>query len=66
MLLRAHWVEIAESGGGFVDPLCGSATLPIEAALLAARYNKDKVTMEEMEEAKDKIILGPEKKSKLV
>lgn len=36
MLLRAHWPEIAESGGGFVDPLCGSGTLPIEAALLAA------------------------------
>lgn len=36
VLLRAHWAEIAESGGGFVDPLCGSATLPIEAALLAA------------------------------
>ena len=36
VLLRAHWPEIAESGGGFVDPLCGSGTLPIEAALLAA------------------------------
>jgi cell division protease FtsH len=42
------------------------ANMVNEAALLAARYNKDKVTMEEMEEAKDKIILGPEKKSKLV
>jgi len=36
LLLRAHWPEIAKSGGGFVDPLCGSGTLPIEAALLAA------------------------------
>jgi len=36
LLLRAHWPEIAQSGGGFVDPLCGSGTLPIEAALIAA------------------------------
>jgi len=36
VLLRAHWPEIAKSGGGFVDPLCGSGTLPIEAGLLAA------------------------------
>ena len=36
VLLRARWPEIAESGGGFVDPLCGAGTLPIEAALLAA------------------------------
>lgn len=37
-----------------------------EAALLAARYNKEKVTMDEVEDAKDKVILGPEKRSKLV
>jgi len=37
-----------------------------EAALLAARYNRDKVGMDEVEEAKDKILLGPEKKSRLV
>ena len=42
------------------------ANMVNEAALLAARYNKEKVTMEEVEEAKDKVILGPEKKSKLV
>ena len=42
------------------------ANMVNEAALLAARYDKDKVTMEEMEEAKDKIVLGPEKKSRLV
>ena len=36
VLLRADWPGIAKSGGGFVDPLCGSGTLPIEAALLAA------------------------------
>jgi cell division protease FtsH len=42
------------------------ANMVNEAALLAARYNKEKVTMDEVEEAKDKVILGPEKKSKLI
>ncbi|MBS0557465.1 MAG: bifunctional 23S rRNA (guanine(2069)-N(7))-methyltransferase RlmK/23S rRNA (guanine(2445)-N(2))-methyltransferase RlmL [Proteobacteria bacterium] len=36
MLLRAGWPAIYASGGGLVDPLCGSGTLPIEAALMAA------------------------------
>jgi 23S rRNA (guanine2445-N2)-methyltransferase / 23S rRNA (guanine2069-N7)-methyltransferase len=36
ILLRAGWPAIAEAGGSFVDPLCGSGTLPIEAALIAA------------------------------
>jgi cell division protease FtsH len=37
-----------------------------EAALLAARYDKKKVAMAEFEEAKDKILLGPEKKSRII
>jgi 23S rRNA (guanine2445-N2)-methyltransferase / 23S rRNA (guanine2069-N7)-methyltransferase len=36
ILLRSGWPAIAEAGGFFVDPLCGSGTLPIEAALIAA------------------------------
>jgi len=36
MLLRAGWPAIYASGGGIVDPLCGSGTLLIEAALMAA------------------------------
>ncbi|MGB5133257.1 MAG: THUMP domain-containing protein, partial [Steroidobacteraceae bacterium] len=36
ILLRCGWPAIAEAGGFFVDPLCGSGTLPIEAALIAA------------------------------
>ena len=36
MLALAGWKEIAEEGGAFVDPLCGSATLGIEAAWMAA------------------------------
>lgn len=35
VLLRSGWPAIAESGGEFVDPMCGSGTLVIEAALLA-------------------------------
>jgi cell division protease FtsH len=37
-----------------------------EAALLAARRNKKAVTSDEMEEAKKRIIAGPEKKSRVV
>jgi 23S rRNA (guanine2445-N2)-methyltransferase / 23S rRNA (guanine2069-N7)-methyltransferase len=35
MLLRARWPDIAAAGGAFLDPMCGSGTLPIEAALIA-------------------------------
>jgi 23S rRNA (guanine2445-N2)-methyltransferase / 23S rRNA (guanine2069-N7)-methyltransferase len=35
MLLRAGWPAVCAAGGGLVDPLCGSATLLIEAALMA-------------------------------
>ena len=36
ILLRAGWPEIAAAGGPLLDPMCGSGTLPIEAALIAA------------------------------
>lgn len=36
ILLRAGWPGIAAAGGALVDPMCGSGTLPIEAALIAA------------------------------
>jgi 23S rRNA (guanine2445-N2)-methyltransferase / 23S rRNA (guanine2069-N7)-methyltransferase len=35
ILLRAGWPAVAAEGGAFVDPMCGSGTLPIEAALMA-------------------------------
>lgn len=35
MLLRAEWPELAARGGAFVDPMCGSGTLLIEAAWMA-------------------------------
>jgi 23S rRNA (guanine2445-N2)-methyltransferase / 23S rRNA (guanine2069-N7)-methyltransferase len=36
VLLRAGWPEVAKAGGPLIDPLCGSGTLLIEGALLAA------------------------------
>lgn len=37
-----------------------------EAALLAARHDKKEINMEDMEEAIDKVIAGPEKKSRII
>ncbi|TAL74597.1 MAG: bifunctional 23S rRNA (guanine(2069)-N(7))-methyltransferase RlmK/23S rRNA (guanine(2445)-N(2))-methyltransferase RlmL [Rhodanobacter sp.] len=36
ILLRARWPEIYAAGGAVLDPMCGSGTLLIEAALMAA------------------------------
>lgn len=36
VLLLAGWPEVAARGGALVDPMCGSGTLLIEAALMAA------------------------------
>jgi 23S rRNA (guanine2445-N2)-methyltransferase / 23S rRNA (guanine2069-N7)-methyltransferase len=36
LLLRAGWDSLAAEGAPFLDPMCGSGTLPIEAALIAA------------------------------
>ncbi|HJT98235.1 MAG TPA: THUMP domain-containing protein, partial [Rhodanobacteraceae bacterium] len=36
MLIRGGWPAIHASGGALVDPMCGSATLLIEGALMAA------------------------------
>ncbi len=37
ILALANWKEAAKTGGAFMDPMCGSGTLPIEAAMIAAR-----------------------------
>ena len=37
MLIRAKWSELAAKGYAFHDPFCGSGTLVIEAAMMAAR-----------------------------
>ncbi len=36
ILLRAGWPQIAAEGGALLDPMCGSGTILIEAALMAA------------------------------
>ncbi len=36
LLLKSGWAEIAAAGGALLDPMCGSGTLAIEAALIAA------------------------------
>lgn len=36
LLLKCGWPEIAKRGGAFVDPMCGSGTLLIEAAMIAS------------------------------
>ena len=36
VLVRALWPETAAAGGALVDPMCGSGTLLIEGALMAA------------------------------
>jgi len=35
ILYRSGWPEVAASGGSLLDPMCGSGTLVIEAALMA-------------------------------
>jgi len=42
------------------------ANMVNEAALLAARRDRDKVVMEDFDEAKDKVMLGPERKSHIM
>jgi len=37
VLLLAEWPQLAAAGAPLIDPMCGSGTLPIEAALIAAR-----------------------------
>jgi 23S rRNA (guanine2445-N2)-methyltransferase / 23S rRNA (guanine2069-N7)-methyltransferase len=36
ILLFSNWEKVANLGGPFIDPMCGSGTLPIEAAMIAS------------------------------
>jgi 23S rRNA (guanine2445-N2)-methyltransferase / 23S rRNA (guanine2069-N7)-methyltransferase len=36
ILIRAQWPQVAAQGGALVDLMCGSGTLPIEGAMIAA------------------------------
>ncbi len=38
LLLRSGWPEIAAGGGALIDPMCGSGTILIEAAMMALDY----------------------------
>ncbi|MBE0468562.1 MAG: bifunctional 23S rRNA (guanine(2069)-N(7))-methyltransferase RlmK/23S rRNA (guanine(2445)-N(2))-methyltransferase RlmL [Methyloprofundus sp.] len=38
ILYRSKWPEIARQGGSLIDPMCGSGTLLLEAAMIAADY----------------------------
>jgi cell division protease FtsH len=55
---------IARRTPGFVG--ADLANLVNEAALLAARHNKQFVEMEELEEAIDRVIAGPQRKSRMI
>jgi cell division protease FtsH len=55
---------IAKGTPGFTG--ADLANLVNEAALLAARHDKDQIDMAEMEEAIDRVIAGPERKTRLI
>jgi len=38
ILYRSGWPEMAKQGGSLIDPMCGSATILLEAAMIAADY----------------------------
>jgi cell division protease FtsH len=56
--------SIARSTPGFTG--ADLANLVNEAALFAARHNKNHIEMSEMEEAVDRVIAGPERKTRLI
>ncbi len=55
---------VAKSTPGFSG--ADLANLINEAALLAARRNKDQVDMQDLEEAKDKVLMGAERRSLVI
>lgn len=55
---------LARSSPGFSG--ADLANMVNEAALLAARNNQDKVAMKDMESAKDKVLMGVERKSMII
>jgi 23S rRNA (guanine2445-N2)-methyltransferase / 23S rRNA (guanine2069-N7)-methyltransferase len=77
ILLLAEWPQLARTGAPLVDPMCGSGTLPIEAALMAAdiapglrradfgfarwRGHQQEVWQRLLAEAKEREIDGPRK-----
>jgi cell division protease FtsH len=61
---RVDFKIVARGTPGFTG--ADLANLINEAALLAARKNKNKVEMDDMEEAKDKVLMGAERRSLVI
>ena len=59
-----EWKVIARGTPGFTG--ADLENLVNEAALLAARTNEDKVTMDDLEHAKDKVMMGAERRSMII
>ncbi len=55
---------LARSTPGFTG--ADLANLVNEAALLAARHDKEEISMHEMEEAIDRVVAGPERKTRII
>lgn len=55
---------IAKKTAGFAG--ADLANVLNEAAIIAARHGKEKISMTDLEEASEKVVMGPEKKSKVV
>jgi cell division protease FtsH len=62
--IDVDWAVIARGTPGFSG--ADLENLVNEAALLAARTNETKVTMSDLEEAKDKVMMGAERKSMII
>ncbi|SYZ73001.1 protease, ATP-dependent zinc-metallo [Candidatus Zixiibacteriota bacterium] len=74
-ILKVHSKKIKVSDGVSMEILARGtpglsgadlANLVNEAALLAARKNRDAVTMQDFEEAKDKVMMGTERRSLVI
>lgn len=61
---KADLDTIAKETPGFSG--ADLANLINEAAILAARRNRKQITLEELEDATDRVIAGPEKKSRVI
>lgn len=64
MSREVDFLKIARSTSGFVG--ADLENLLNEAAILAARNNKKKIGMKEVEHSIEKVLLGPERKSKVM
>jgi len=62
--IDVDWAVIARGTPGFSG--ADLENLVNEAALLAARTNETKVTMADLEEAKDKVMMGSERRSMII